>query len=67
MAAEMQRLRQQLEMAHVELICARAGGPSSSDVQVIFFCCGEHPFYKPLAFSQLPLLDLLKKIDIICL
>ena len=36
MVAEMQRLRQQLEMAHVELICAKAGGPSSSDVQV---CC----------------------------
>lgn len=34
LTAEMQRLRQQLELAQVELICARAGGPSNSDMQV---------------------------------
>jgi kinesin family protein 4/21/27 len=34
MAAEMQRIRQQLEIAQAELICARAGGLSSADLQV---------------------------------
>lgn len=35
MAAEMQRMRQQLELMQAELICARAGGPSSADVLVM--------------------------------
>ena len=35
MAAEMQRMRQQLELMQAELICARAGGPSNADVQVM--------------------------------
>lgn len=34
MAAEMQRMRHQLELMQAELICARGGGPSSADVQV---------------------------------
>nr|PNR45420.1 hypothetical protein PHYPA_015191 [Physcomitrium patens] len=34
LSAEMQRLRQQLELARVELLCARAGGLSSNDVQI---------------------------------
>jgi kinesin family protein 4/21/27 len=34
MAAEMQHIRQQLEIAQAELMCARAGGPSSADIQV---------------------------------
>ena len=34
MAAEMQRLRHQLEVMQAELICARSGGPSLADIQV---------------------------------
>ncbi len=34
MAAEMQQMRQQLELMQAELLCARAGGPSSTEVQV---------------------------------
>jgi len=33
LAAEMQRMRQQLELMQAELLCARAGGPSSTEVQ----------------------------------
>jgi hypothetical protein len=35
MAAEMQQMRQQLELMQAELLCARAGGPSSTEVQVM--------------------------------
>ncbi|XP_024371093.1 kinesin-like protein KIN-4A [Physcomitrium patens] len=35
MAAEMQRMRHQLELMQAELICARGGGPSSADVQIL--------------------------------
>ncbi|CAK9197574.1 unnamed protein product [Sphagnum troendelagicum] len=35
MAAEMQHIRQQLEIAQAELMCARAGGPSSADIQML--------------------------------
>lgn len=34
LAAEMQRMRQQLELMQAELLCARAGGPSNTEVQV---------------------------------
>jgi hypothetical protein len=34
MAAEMQQMRQQLELMQAELLCVRAGGPSSTEVQV---------------------------------
>lgn len=37
MAAEMQRMRQQLEVMQAELICARGGGPSTTDVQVLTY------------------------------
>jgi len=37
LAAEMQRMRHQLEVMQAELICARGGGPSTSDVQVTWF------------------------------
>jgi len=37
LAAEMQRMRQQLELMQAELLCARAGGPSNTEVQV-FMC-----------------------------
>ena len=30
----MQRMRQQLELMQAELLCARAGGPSNTEVQV---------------------------------
>lgn len=36
MAAEMQRMRHQLEVMQAELICARGGGPSTADIQVIW-------------------------------
>ncbi|KAH8934010.1 hypothetical protein BDL97_18G061300 [Sphagnum fallax] len=35
MAAEMQQMRQQLELMQAELLCVRAGGPSSTEVQVM--------------------------------
>ncbi|KAG0584179.1 hypothetical protein KC19_3G191000 [Ceratodon purpureus] len=54
MVAEMQRLRQQLEMAHVELICARAGGPSSSDVQM---------FNQKISWLEASNLDLRRELD----
>lgn len=54
MAAEMQRLRQQLEMAHVELICARAGGPSASDVQI---------FNQKIAWLEASNIDLRRELD----
>lgn len=37
MAAEMQRMRQQLELMQAELVCARGGGPSSAENQVSTF------------------------------
>lgn len=42
MAAEMQRMRHQLEVMQAELICARGGGPSSADVQVTWSRCVLH-------------------------
>ncbi|KAG0589833.1 hypothetical protein KC19_1G052000 [Ceratodon purpureus] len=35
MAAEMQRMKHQLEVMQAELICARGGGPTSADVQML--------------------------------
>ncbi|KAG0613527.1 hypothetical protein M758_6G110100 [Ceratodon purpureus] len=35
LAAEMQRMRQQLELMQAELLCARAGGPSNTEVQML--------------------------------
>jgi len=35
LAAEMLRMRQQLELMQAELLCARAGGPSNTEVQVL--------------------------------
>ena len=38
LAAEMLRMRQQLELMQAELLCARAGGPSNTEVQVCTNC-----------------------------
>ncbi|KAG0626408.1 hypothetical protein M758_2G123600 [Ceratodon purpureus] len=35
LAAEMLRMRQQLELMQAELLCARAGGPSNAEVQML--------------------------------
>lgn len=45
MAAEMQRMRQQLEVMQAELICARGGGPSTTDVQVLTYLQLPHIMY----------------------